>query len=132
MIFDSASANLRLTFASKFPPRYLCESYSQKNIVQMARIMQNAFGRNVLFILDTGGIFNYVTGVNEYGNHPLVRQLESVIWDEKGKGFDPSVENDVTDALTYSTAFYFRNPEAIYFNRQPDGLYFEREVLEDE
>ena len=132
VVFDSASANLRLTFASHFPNRYLCESYSQKNVIQMARIMQNAFGRNVLFLLDDGGYFNYITNQKEYNQHIGVKQLESVIWDEKGKGFDGSIPNDWTDALTYSTAYYFKNPQALYFNRDPNGLYFEREVIFDE
>jgi|LGVE01.1.fsa_nt_gb PBSX family phage terminase large subunit len=134
VIFDSASANLRLTFANHFPSRFLCESYSQKNIIQMARIMQNAFARNVLFILDDGGIFNYMTNRKEYGNHPLVKQLESVIWEDKPnpRMFDPMIPNDATDALTYSTAYYFKNPQALYFNKDPDGLYFDREVIKNE
>lgn len=131
VIFDSASANLRLTFASRFPSRYLCEAYTQKKVVQMARIMQNAFGRNVLFILDTGSVYDYMTN-RPIVHHPLVKQLEGVIWDEKGKGFDPTVPNDATDALTYSTAYYFKNPQALFFNKDPNVLYFEREVKENE
>jgi PBSX family phage terminase large subunit len=131
VIFDSASANLRLTFANRFRGKYLCESYSQKNVIQMARIMQNAFGRNVLYILDDGGIFNYITNNKEFGVHPLVTQLKGVVWDEKGKGFDDRVPNDATDALTYSTAYYFKNPQAMFFNKDPDRLYFEREVVND-
>jgi phage terminase large subunit len=132
VIFDSASANLRITFANTFSNRYLCEAYTQKNVVQMARIMQNAFARNVLFILDDGGIYNFITNRKETGNYVGRQQLESVIWDEKGKGFDPIIPNDWTDALTYSTAYYFKNPQALYFNRDPDGLYFDREVMLDE
>jgi len=124
MIYDSASADLRLVCAYRLPKRYVHTSYSQKNIVQMAQIMQNAFSRNVLYILDDNGIFNYVTNRKEYYFHPLVTQLESVIWDEDGKGFDKMVENDVTDALTYSIAFYFKNPNAIYFPKLKD--YYER------
>jgi len=124
MIFDSASADLRLVCANRLPARYVCTSYSQKNVIQMAHIMQNAFSRNTLYILDDGGVFNYMTNRKEYMSHPLVTQLESVIWDEKGKGFDDSIPNDVTDALTYSTAFYFKNPNALYFPKKQD--YYER------
>ena len=124
MIFDSASVDLRLVSANRLPSRYVCTSYSQKNIVQMAHIMQNAFGRNVLYILDEDGVHNYISNRKEYGLHPLVTQLESVIWDEQGKKFDPIVPNDCTDALTYSTAFYFRNPNALYFPKMQD--YYER------
>lgn len=124
MIFDSASADLRLVCANRLPSRFVCTSYSQKNIIQMAQIMQNAFSRNVLYILDES-IYNWVTNRVEYNLNPLVTQLESVIWDEKGKGFDPIIPNDVTDALTYSTAFYYRNPNALYFPKRND--YYERE-----
>ena len=85
MIFDSASADLRLVCAGRLPSRYVCTAYTQKNIVQMAHIMQNAFSRNILYILDENGIHNWLTNRKEYGFHPLVTQLESVIWDEKGK-----------------------------------------------
>ena len=91
----------------------------------MAHIMQNAFGRNVLYILDENGIHNYMTNRKEYNFHPLVTQLESVVWDEQGKGFDKAVPNDCTDALTYSTAFYFKNPSALYFPKMHN--YYERE-----
>ena len=133
-IFDSASANLRLTFANRMGSRYICEAYTQKKIIQMARIMQNAFGRNVLFLLDDGGYFNYITNQKEYGNHIGVKQLEGVVWEDipNPRKFDPKVPNDWTDALTYSTAYYFKNPQALYFNKDPEGLYFEREVNDDE
>lgn len=125
MIFDSASADLRLVCANRLPSRYVCSAYTQKNIVQMAQIMQNAFSRNVLYILDEDGIHDYVTNRKQYGFHPLVTQLESVMWDENNKAkFDSSIPNDVTDALTYSTAFYFRNPSALYFPKMKD--FYER------
>lgn len=123
MIFDSASADLRLVCANRLPARFVCTSYSQKNVIQMAHIMQNAFSRNVLYILDEP-VYNWMTNRVEYNFHPLVQQLESVIWDEKGKGFDDSIPNDVTDALTYSTAFYYKNPNALYFPQKQD--YYER------
>ena len=85
--------------------------------------MQNVFGRNVVYILDEN-IFNYYTNNFEFNFNPLVTQLESVIWDEKGKGFDDTVPNDCTDALTYSIAFYMKNPNAIYFPKTED--YYER------
>jgi hypothetical protein len=123
MIFDSASADLRLVCASRLPSRYVCTSYSQKNVIQMAHIVQNAFSRNTLYVLDES-VFNWMTNRVEFNKHPLVEQLESVIWDEKGKGFDNSIPNDVTDALTYSTAFYFKNPNSLYFPKRQD--FYER------
>ena len=46
MIFDSASADLRLVCANRLPSRFVCTRYSQKNIIQMAQIMQNAFRKS--------------------------------------------------------------------------------------
>jgi hypothetical protein len=49
---------------------------------------------------------------------PLVTALESVTWDEKGKGFDDRVPNDDSDALTYALSTYFINPNNIYFPKR--------------
>ena len=124
MVFDSANADLRMVMANRLTNRYVCSAYSQKNIVQMAQIMQNAFSHNVLYILDEGGIQNYITNRFEYNYNPLLVALESVIWDENGKKFDPIVPNDTTDALTYGVGFYFRNPNALYFPIRKD--FYER------
>lgn len=123
-IVDSASADLVLKLQYDLPRRYQVFSYSQKKIIQMAQVMQNAFSRNVLYIKDTGGIFNYTTRMFENNHLPIVEQLESVIWDEKGKGFDDTVPNDATDALTYAIAFYFINPNNLYF--PPRSNFYER------
>ena len=123
MIFDSANADLRLVFDRRLPSRFVCVAYTQKNIIQMADIMKNAFSRNVVYILDET-IFNYVTNRAEYNTNPLVEQLESVMWHENGKVFDSKIPNDCTDALTYAIAFYFRNPDALYFPKRND--YYER------
>ena len=130
MIFDSANADLRLVMANRLTSRFVCSAYSQKNIVQMARIMQNAFSHNVLYILDEGGIYNYITKRFEYNYNPLVTALESVMWTESGNKFDPIVPNDSTDALTYGVGFYFRNPNALYFPIRKD--FYERSEVIDE
>lgn len=127
-VIDSASADLVVKMTYDLPKRYKVFSYSQKKIVQMAQVMQNAFSRNVLYIKDTNGIYNYITGRFENGNFPLITQLESVIWDEKGKGFDPLVPNDDTDALTYAVAFYFINPHNMYF--PPRANFYEKLKVE--
>lgn len=122
LIVDSASADLVLKLQYSLPKRFKVYSYSQKRVIQMAQVMQNAFSKNVLYIKDTGGIYNYISRRFESNYLPLVTQLESVIWDEKGKGFDPMVPNDDTDALTYAVAFYFINPNNLYFP-QPQNFY---------
>jgi PBSX family phage terminase large subunit len=127
LIFDSANPDLRMVCADRLPSNFVCSKYSQKNVIQMAQIMQNAFSRNVLYILQED-VYNWMSNRREYNVNPLVQQLESVIWDEKGKGFDPSIPNDATDALTYSTAFYFRNPNALYFPKRES--FYEKEIID--
>lgn len=128
MIFDSANADLRIVMANRLTNRFVCSAYSQKNIVQMAQIMQNAFSHNVLYILDEGGIQNYLTGRFEYNYNPLLTALESVVWDDDGKKFNPIVPNDTTDALTYGIGFYYRNPNALYFPIRKD--FYERNDID--
>ena len=121
-VVDGANADLIQTLNYRLSNKYRVWSYTQKKIIQMAQIMQNAFSKNVLYIKDAGGIKNYVTKQFERNHHPLVTALESVIWDEKGKGFDDKVPNDTTDALTYALSFYFINPSNINFP-QREGFY---------
>ena len=121
---DANSADLRILMSNKLPRNFICQAYGAKKVIQMAHIVQNAFGRNVIMIVDTGGIFNYYINRFEYGINPLVTQLESVIWDEKGKGFDSTIPNDCTDALTYCTSHYFKNPDNLFLPEIKD--YYER------
>lgn len=116
LVVDSANANVVRTLNyHNVRRRYRIWAYTQKKIFEMARIVQDAFSKNVVYVLDTGGIYNYVTHNKEVNYHPLVTALESVIWDEKGKGFDPIVPNDSTDALTYALATYYKNPHNLSF-----------------
>lgn len=114
-IVDGANADLIQLLSYKLPSKYRVWAYTQKKVIQMAQIMQNAFSKNFIFIKDIGGIKNYITKVFEKYNSPLVTALESVVWDEKGKGFDDSIPNDTTDALTYALSFYFINPSNLHF-----------------
>ena len=112
-IFDTNGADLLNVSQYRFRRDglpYVCHSYSQKNIIEMAQIMQNAFSRNVLHVLDEGGIYDYIQGRFIRNFHPLVTQLETVVWNEQGDGFDKKVDNDATDGATYGVGFYFKNP----------------------
>jgi PBSX family phage terminase large subunit len=128
MVFDSANADLRIVMANRLTNRFICSAYSQKNIIQLAQVMNNAFSRNVLYILDEGGIQNYMTGRFEYNYNPLLLALESVLWNDTGKKFDPIIPNDTTDAMTYGIAFYFKNPNALYFPPKKD--FYERSEID--
>ncbi len=117
-ICDPASADLKQTLIWHFGTRYTTLGYNQKNIVKMAQVMQNCFSKNVTYIVDYDGYYNYYHNYFERSEAPLVRQLESVIWAETGDKFDPTVPNDLTDALTYAVNWYFNTPENIYMPHQ--------------
>lgn len=121
-IVDSAAAGLATKLQYDLPKRFRVISYSEKRIIQMARVMQSAFSKNVLYIKDTKGIFNYVSRRFETGYMPLITALESVLWNEKGTGFDDSIPNDDSDALTYAISTYFVNPRNLYFPKR-DSFY---------
>ena len=127
-IVDSASADLRVNLQYNLPKRYKVWAYSQKNIIEMAQKMQDAFSRNILLITQNGGYTNWKNRMFIKGEDPLITQLESVVWDEEGKKFDSRVPNDVTDALTYALSFYLKNPQNIYL---PNRIsFYERKVVD--
>ncbi len=121
VVFDTQGADLKNQVAYTFPRNFVCQTYSQKNILEQAHYMQNAFSKNMLFILDEGGYFNYLTNRFVRNAHPLVSQLEQVMWNEAGDGFEKKVPNDCTDALTYAISFYFKNPANLHF---PQTTYY--------
>jgi hypothetical protein len=120
-VVDNANSDLIQHLSYHLPSRYRVFAYSDKKIIQMANVMVNAFSKNVLLVLDTGGVHNYVSNLYQHNIHPLVDTLESVLWDKDGKTFDRSIPNDDTDALTYAIAYYFINPDNIYL---PDRQKF--------
>lgn len=126
-IIDSANADLIQLMQYRIGHLYRIWSYSMKKIVQMARIMQNAFSKNILLVLDTEGYKDYITNMWRR-EHPLVTALESVIWLKDHDKFDPQVPNDDTDALTYAISYYFLNPSNIHFPQRQD--FYQREVSE--
>ncbi len=119
LVFDINGRELLNHLEHSFlPPNFRTQVFSQKNVVEMAQHMNNAFSKNLLFILDEGGIYNYKTNRFMHNKHPLVSQLEQVVWNENGDGFEKKVPNDATDALTYAISFYFKNPANITFPRR--------------
>ena len=134
MVFDTngVSQDLMRTIQYRFPANIETAVYSQKRVIEMADVVKDAFSRNLMFIVDSGGYrrFTKVTGKNQYeftdqnfvvGVNHAITQLEQVIWNEAGDGFDKDVPNDVTDALTYGTVFYLKNKGNMYF---PTPQYF--------
>jgi len=131
MVFDSnaVSQDLMRTLDYVLPPNFSVQVYSQKRVVEMADVVRNGFSRNMILISDSGGYHNYITDIFMHGENPLVRQLEQVVWNEKGDGFDRNVPNDVTDALTYGVNHYLKSKDNMYFI-EPKTFY--EPVMEDE
>ena len=135
MVFDSnaVSQDLMRTIQYRFPANFQSKVFSQKRVIEMADIIRDAFSRNLVYIVDQGGYYNWVTGKFIYGVNPLVTQLEQNVWNENGDGFDKNVPNDMTDALTYGTVHYLKNKGNMYFP-MPKNFYepIEKEDYVDE
>lgn len=95
--------------------RYDIIRYSKKDVIEMAGNMKSVFARNMLYIADYGGRYNYVKGKFEQGYNIVAEQVESLIWNEKETGFDPIIPNDASDALTYGTNAIFKNMFNLYY-----------------
>lgn len=135
MIFDSngASQDLMKTLQENITDtRAQYQVMKQKRIIEMADVMRNAFSKNLILIADTGGYKNFITGQFVWGKNPLVEQLQQVVWNESGDGFDKTVPNDATDALTYATAFYYRNQDNMNFPKQYEFYNPKTWVIEGE
>lgn len=131
MIFDSnaVSQDLMYTLDYRLPRNFEMQVYPGKKVIEMADVMRSAFSRNIIVIADKGYYKNYVTGKKMHGSNPLVEQLEQVIWNENGDGFDKHVPNDMTDALTYSTVFYLKNKGNLHM---PSPMRFYQPLDESE
>lgn len=108
---DSASADLIATLMYNLRDEHIVKSFTKKNIIRNNNVVNNAFAKNVVYIINYGGQKNYHSQRWE-SNDVLVEQLESVIW--KNYNFDPTIPNDMTDAFTYGINYYFLNPDNIW------------------
>lgn len=125
------NSDLPLALQYNLSSYYNVVTLGKKEVIPMAQNVQDVFSRNIMYVADVGGYYSYpqdrfITDSEE--NYPLVVQLESVTWNEKGTGFDPIVPNDDTDALTYAVRFWFANPENIYLPERAE--YYDMEVEE--
>lgn len=95
--------------------RYQILAYSEKHIIEMASNLKSVFARNMLYVIDFGGHYNYALARWEKRDNVLAEQLENLIWNEKQTGFDPIVPNDASDALTYGANAIFKNMFNLYY-----------------
>ena len=120
-IIDGSMVGIELVKELRFvlnPQRYDVIAYSNKNILQMTGNMKSVFARNMLYIIDYGGRKNYVKDRWEKGYNILAEQIENLLWNEKGTGYDPIVPNDCADALTYGANAIFKNMFNLYYVEQ--------------
>lgn len=115
MPVDCAASDLVITLAYHLPDYFNVQKYTKKDIQLTTDIVNNAFSRNALVILDFGGYYNYILDRFIEGDMQLVVDLESMTWDEKNPlKYDASVPNDCADAFRYAVCAYYINPDNLW------------------
>lgn len=113
MPIDCAAADLVQTMRYHFP-QYNPYSYTKKDIQRTTDVVNNAFSREAVTIIDGGGQYNFVKQRQESGLPPLIVELETMVWDEHNNKYDDSVPNDAADAFRYAVATYYNNPDNLW------------------
>lgn len=111
---DCASADLVLTLSYHLPSRFNVTKFTLKDINQTTDTVNNAFAKNMVYIVDFGGYYNYVRNQWIEGTSQLVVDLETMNWDKMNKKYDPKVPNDTADAFRYGLCTWFYNPENLW------------------
>lgn len=117
IIFSCDSAGTELIQALKyyFSERAMVLSYKKPTILQMVDRVQGAIAKNMVYVVDYGGYYDFVRNVFVRCQNPLAEQLENLIWNDKQTGYNPAVPNDDSDAFTYAVNMWFSNPENIHW-----------------
>lgn len=111
---DCAAADLVVTMRKNLPQNYNITSMTKKSITQTVDVVNNAFARKAVRILDFGGFFNYIRGKEEKCLSPLVVELETMIWKKDNDNFDGKIPNDDADAFRYAVNTYYNNPNNLW------------------
>lgn len=111
---DCAAADLSLTLQYHLPNYFNVNSFTKKDIMLTTDVVNNAFSRNAVCILDFGGYFNYVRGERVETTNQLVTDLELMVWDKTNTKYDPEVPNDCADAFRYALCAYYNNPDNLW------------------
>lgn len=127
MPVDCAAADLVITLAYRLEESYHVRKYTRKDVMQTTDVVNNALGRNAVCILNYGGYYNYFRDRFEACDNPLVVDLESMVWDEDNKKFDPDIPNDCADAFRYAVNTYYLNPENLW--ETPDAHEYYKEAI---
>ena len=117
MVIDEASADLRQACNYFFSMRSLVKPIKKSRIPQMVAVVQSAISNDMVNIIDYGGYYDYVRKVWVKAQNPLDYQLQNLIWNANGTGYDPALPNDDCDAFTYAVnAWYGRIENMQWFN----------------
>lgn len=123
MPIDCAAADLCLTLKYNLDDKYNVVPYTKKNIQQTTDVVNNALGRNAIYIMNYGGYYNYVKDRWENGDNQLCIDLESMVWDKNNKDYDSKVPNDVADAFRYAVNTFFANPDNLWETPSADEYF---------
>ena len=122
-VCDCAAADLCLTLAYHLPSYYNVQKYTAKDIMLTTDVVNNAFSRDAIHILDFGKTHNYVRNTDEYEQDHLVTDLELMVWDKTNQKYDSSVPNDCADAFRYALCTYMNNRDNLYSLTGERGAY---------
>lgn len=111
---DCAAADLCLTLQYHLPDYFNVNKFTKKDILFTTDVVNNAFSRMAVCILDFGGYYNYVRGGFTEGVSQLVTDLELMTWDKSNEKYDPEVPNDCADAFRYALCAYYNNPDNLW------------------
>lgn len=114
MAVDCAAADLCLALKYHLPDYYNVNAFTHKNIMQTTDIVNNAFSRGVVRILNFGGYYNYYRNQFVEGERQVVTDLELMTWDKHNEKYDPAVPNDCADALRYAICTFYANPDNLW------------------
>lgn len=112
MAVDEASADLRQACKFFFSPRAMVVPAKKDKIPVMVGRMQSAISNDLVNVIDFGGYYDYAQKKWVQGaQNPVDYQLQNLIWNQNGTGYDPLLPNDDCDALTYAVNAWFSNIE---------------------
>lgn len=114
MAVDCAAADLCLTLQYHLPDYFNVNKFTKKDILYTTDVVNNAFSRMAVCILNFGGYYNYVRGERVEGVSQLVVDLELMTWDKSNEKYDPEVPNDCADAFRYALCAYYNNPDNLW------------------
>lgn len=124
------NSDLHLSLRYNLPDdRYSVIPFGKKQIIPMAQNVNDVFSRNIVYIANSEGYYDYVKNRFVYDRekiNPLVQQLESVVWNELGTGFEKAIDNDATDAFTYVVRYWYTNPDNLYLPERDE--FYDMEV----